>query len=301
MNNIKNKLVKREFLEGIISKYTGPMKINSIRQFQKAFIHKSFCQVDCDNSDSDNYSSMKLDKYCVSNNERLEFLGDKVIDFIVTEYLFDKFPKEGEGFLTKLKSRIVKKESLSVLGEKLGFAEFMMVSSHVERIRGRDENPRLLEDIFESFVGTLYKDQKCNIKICRKFVLGVIKEFIDIKNLIDNNDNYKDSLLRYFHSKDYNSPVYHVIYSQGNSNSCEFTSVVLAPKEKFGNVSNDLINFQKEILSIVKKEDTDGYLKLTELFKTGVLLGLGKSKKRKGAEQECSKVALINLGVSTNF
>jgi len=175
---------------------------------------------------------MNLGKYFISDNERLEFLGDKVIDLVTTEYLFDKYPEKDEGFLTKLKAKLVRKESLSMLGDNLGFRKFMLISSHIERISGRN-NQRFLEDIFESFVGILYKDQKSDLNICRKFVLGVYNEFIDIDDLIKNNDNYKDSLLRLFHSKAWNHPVYDTIYYTGNVYAREFTVVITIPRERF--------------------------------------------------------------------
>lgn len=310
MNNINNKLINRGLIQNIINKYTGedkPIYINNIKKFQRAFVHKSFCIVDSDNSDSDNYSVMKFDKTTFSDNERLEFLGDKVIDLITTEFLFDKFPDKDEGFLTKLKSRIVKKESLSHLGEKLGFKELILISSHIERISGRN-NPRFLEDIFESFMGVLYKDQNSDLKICKRFLLGVYSEHIDLDNLINNNDNYKDSLLRYFHTQGWGHPVYNTIYHIGNVYSREFTNILLVKKSIVISKTPRLFRRQKEILNIIKNdmkdcegENKEGLEKLTLLLKDNTLLGMGKSNTKKYSEQECSKDCLLNLNISVNF
>ena len=142
MNNIHNIFFTKNDIENIINKYLSkPIKIGSIELYQKAFIHKSFCIMDPDNSDSDNCSVINYNfnsKNNSNHNERLEFLGDKIIDFITTEYLFDKYPSENEGFLTKLKSKMVNKDSLANLGEKLNFKKFILISSHVERISGRN-------------------------------------------------------------------------------------------------------------------------------------------------------------------
>jgi ribonuclease-3 len=314
MNNIKNKLITRFNIESIINRYLGdtPIRINNLKHFQRAFVHKSFCIVDQDNSDSDNCSSMNLGKYFISDNERLEFLGDKVIDLITTEYLFDKYPEKDEGFLTKLKSKLVRKESLSALGDSLGFRKYILISSHIERISGRN-NQRFLEDIFESFVGILYKDQKSDLNICKKFILGVYNEFIDIDELIKNNDNYKDSLLRLFHSKAWNHPVYDTIYYTGNVYAREFTVIITLSKEKFAESGESsetvklVAKHQSEMLKVIKSENEEEYTKLVDKLNGKdnsdghVLLGMGKSNTKKSAEQACSKDCLENLRVSVNY
>src|SRR4029078_3007379 len=253
MNNIKNKLIKKNDIELIINRFMGetPIKINNIKQLQTAFMHKSLAIVDQDNDESDNCSAINSDKFLITNNERLEFLGDRVIEMVTSEFLFDTYPDKDQGFLTKIKSKMVKKKSLSMLGERLGFKQFMLLSSHIERIYGR-ENVRLLEDIFESFVGALYKDQKSDLNICRKFVLGVYAEFIDIDELINTNDNYKDSLLRYFHSKSWDHPVYKPLYYTGPVYMREFTIAVLIPNDKpnLPNLKDPyLVKKQKHILT----------------------------------------------------
>lgn len=303
MNNICNKLITKDKIEAIINTYmpaNEQVSINNIKKFQKAFIHKSFCNVvDSDNSDSDNYCSIDYNPVFVSSNERLEFLGDKVIDLITTEFLFDKYPDKDEGFLTKLKSRLVKKESLAYLGEKLGFKELLLLSSHVERIDGRN-NSRFLEDIFESFMGTFYKDQYSNLNICKHFLLEVYNRHIDINDLINNNDNYKDSLLRYFHSKGWGNPEYKHIYYIGSVQAREFTCIVLIEPEHLGDKAKLLQGKRNEILNVIardQKVEEYNEINSTKL----VILGIGKGSKRKMAEQECSKNCLNNLDISLNF
>jgi dsRNA-specific ribonuclease len=267
--------------------------------YQTPFVQKSFCTTDADNSESDNCSSIKFNSYDNITNERLEFLGDKVIDFITTEFLFDLFPGKDEGFLTKLKSRMVKKESLANLGRNLGFKEYMLISPHLERNDGRN-NPRFLEDIFESFIGGLYKDQNSNIDIARNFVLGVYSEFIVIDDLININDNFKDSLLRYFHSQSYGHPVYTSLSDPGNS-SKEFTTILLIPKKVILAENNfKLEKIQEKILDTDKNE-IKAHDNLSLLLQTNFLIGLGKAKTKKASQQQCSRDTLINLGISLNY
>lgn len=314
MNNIHNKLINKNIIENIINKYMGdnPIRINNIKKFQKAFIHKSFCIIDNDNSDSDNCCAIEVNTNFNSSNERLEFLGDKVIDLITTEFLFDKYPDKDEGFLTKLKSRLVKKESLSYLGDKLGFKNLLLLSSHVERISGRN-NPRFLEDIFESFIGILYKDQHSNLNICKIFLLGVYDEFIDLNEIINNNDNYKDSLLRYFHSKVWDHPVYKNIYHIGNVYSREFTTLVLINNDNNldTSIKSKIQANQQKILNVIKNDisfnqqelNTSIFTELQQLLQAEnkIILGIGKGNTKKITEQNCSKDCLINLNISLNY
>ena len=110
MNNINNILITREYIEELVFFFSKKrIQINNLGLFQKAFIHKSFWNYDTSNDAADSCCVLELPQQ--GHNERFEFLGDKVIDMIVTEFLFDKYPLKDEGFLTKLKSKIVKKES----------------------------------------------------------------------------------------------------------------------------------------------------------------------------------------------
>jgi dsRNA-specific ribonuclease len=159
----------------------------------------------------------------------------------------------------------------------LGFKNFLLISSHVERISGRD-NPRFLEDTLESFIGVLYKDQKSNLNICRAFLLAVYDKHLNLDDLININDNYKDSLLRYFHSKSWGHPEY---ISEETANK-EFKSII--------NIDISLLD--KNTLEKIKTCPRDGQK---------IILGKGQGKTKKIAQQECSKNCLLNLKISTNY
>lgn len=302
MNNIKNKLISKTSIERVINRYNKtnvPTLVNNVSLYQTSFVQKSFANMDQDNSASDNCCSISLN-YTTSSNERLEFLGDKIIDFITTEFLFDSFPDKDEGFLTKLKSRIVKKQSLADLADKLGLREYMLISTHVERNNGRN-NPRFLEDVFESFIGGFYKDQNSDIMVIKKFLLGVYDEFVDLENLINVNDNFKDSILRYFHSKNYGHPVYTSLNDSDNTTVIkQFVSAILVPFESLT---------EPEDVSQVKKNQEKTLKSLPEeprniLLKTlngHFVLGVGVGETKKSSQQNCSKQTLINLRVSLNY
>lgn len=279
MNNINNKLIEKNHIEALINKYidiyytnleqtNDPFNldkeilpkvnkvfitINNIENIQKAFIHKSFWNVTNIYDETDAFSCIYLNKEEFGDYEKSEFRGDKVIDLITLDYITDLFPNKEVGFLTDLKSRIVRKESLANLGEQLGFKEYILFSSHIDKITkentGRD-NKRFLEDIFESFIGKLYIDQNSNIDVIRPFLLGVYKIFIDIDFLINNDINYKTSLLKFFHSQKFAHPIYIDLYFLGPVTNREFVSIVTLDKTLLnGNIHyNDLIAQQNEFL-----------------------------------------------------
>jgi ribonuclease-3 len=96
------------------------------------------------------------------DNERLEFLGDAVLELTVSEYLFDKHPERLEGELTKLRASIVCEPSLVNFAEELDFGAYVMLGKGEELTGGRTR-PALLADVFESFIGALYLDQGLEI------------------------------------------------------------------------------------------------------------------------------------------
>jgi len=299
MNNVYNKRLTKDFIENLFLKHAKvPIQINNIDKIQKAFIHKSFYNENYLNNDADNTCCMEF--FDDETNERYEFLGDKVIDVIVTEYLFDIFPKKDEGFLTKLKSRIVRKESLCKLGEQLSFKDYIMISPHVEKIKGR-QNKRFMEDIFEAFIGALYKDQKSNIDIIRMFLLGVISSYINIHELSLVNENYKDILMRFLHVKTLGVPSYKVVHTMNEETTVNqgLISIVYVLKDKLiSNVSNseDYTTF----LELDKTTRKNPYVKGQE--DTLLILGIGEpGNTKKISEQKAAYQALQDLNVSKDF
>ncbi|SEK84215.1 RNAse III [Carnobacterium iners] len=94
----------------------------------------------------------------IKDNERIEFLGDAVLELIISRYLFEHYPTLPEGHLTKLRARIVCEASLSLFAKDCGFDHYIRLGKGEERMDGR-KRPALLCDLFESFIGALYLDQ----------------------------------------------------------------------------------------------------------------------------------------------
>jgi ribonuclease III len=123
-----------------------------------------------------------------SNNERLEYLGDSILGSIVAEYLYTKYPRENEGFLTQLRSRIVSRQSLNQLGKKLGLI------THISADWSSMRNSSAAGDAFEALVGAVYLDKGFNTTkqfICRR----ILDWHIDLKSLEENDTDFKSQFI----------------------------------------------------------------------------------------------------------
>jgi dsRNA-specific ribonuclease len=198
---------------------------------------------------------------------------------------------------------LVQKGMLGGIAEKLGFKDLMILSNHGERINSR-ENIRYLEDIFEAFMEALFQDTNENYKICKNFLLGIYKNFVNIQELIDNEIDHKSALLKFFHTKRYGPPKYSNIYYIGPTFSREFTCFVGVPNTVFilDNPPLDLTKCQQYILDTLRTDikneeisNLDAYKEFSDLMKTTVVVGMGKGASKKEAEQNCSLECLKNL------
>ena len=151
-------------------------KPKNLELYTQAFSHKSVAKK--------NTRGLKL------SNERLEFLGDSVISTIVSEYLFEKFPNEDEGYLTQMRSKIVSRKNLNLLGEKIGLEPF------VKYLKGNFPYKSLLGNVFEALFGAIYLDKGYK-KAKEVFIKYILEEYINLRNLEANNIDYKSQLLIY--------------------------------------------------------------------------------------------------------
>ena len=126
------------------------------------------------------------------NNERLELLGDAILDAIICEYLFKKYPYKEEGFMTELRSKIVNRKSLNEVGTKLGLLEKL----NFNRRSMTDVSKDLGGNTFEALVGAVYLD--AGFEATRKFILKrVLKNLIDVDTLEQTNTDYKSQIFHY--------------------------------------------------------------------------------------------------------
>lgn len=194
--NNKNYLLQNEDLINIFKNHgLENIKINNINLFRTAFVHQSYCTMK--NLDFKN-SNSKCPDDCLPlqdmSYERLEFLGDSILEMIVSSYIFERYPDQNEGFLSKLRTKIVNGKMLGFLANKLGLNKYAIISKQVEESNGRN-NYKIMEDIFEALLGSLFIDNDNNYDIVYNFVIYILENYLDFSDLISTKNNYKDILI----------------------------------------------------------------------------------------------------------
>ena len=162
--------------------------------------------------DFDKYLSVFTHKSAVRDTgrqsyERYEYMGDAVINFVVAKYLYDRFPEADEGFLTRVRTKLVSGKFLSHLSERLGLQHLVTMNRKAIQ-QGWYSNPRIMEDVFESLVGCLYLD--LGLMPARNFVLSMIERHATFDDLLKDT-NYKDALMRYAQARGLALPEYRVL------------------------------------------------------------------------------------------
>ncbi len=149
----------------------------NITYFQTAFLHKSATYID--------HTGV------VVNNERLEYLGDAILDAIIGDYLYALYPKEDEGFLTQTRSKIVNREKLYLLALKIGLENFIVL--HTKQFVSKKN---IYGDAFEALIGAIYLDK--GFYVTYDFVINkIVKKHIDLELLIETNKNYKSQIIEW--------------------------------------------------------------------------------------------------------
>lgn len=164
------------------------------------------------------------------SNERLEFLGDAILDSVVAEFLFKKFPFKNEGFLTELRSRLVKRETLNILAEKTGLNRLVEINVSVN-----GKNSSIYGNALEAFVGAIYLDH--GYKFSYDFIINkLIKPYLNIQDVIDSNRNFKSTIIEWA-QKNGHSIAFEIVKEEGDNHKKFFNSVVLLNNEPVGDGS----------------------------------------------------------------
>ena len=207
-----------------IEKITN-FRVKNLIHYQRALVHKSIEKV------VRSLENTKIPEYMKKSNERLEFLGDAVINIVIAELLFKKFTENDEGFLTRIRTKLVNGKTLCYLSEKIGLDKYLLLSKNLINIKERS-NKRILEDAFEAFIGAIYLDQGFNH--AKTFTLNVFNNFINIDSIL-NDDNYKDILLRYTQNCENKSiPDYSILEESGPSHNKLFKIQVIINGKRCG-------------------------------------------------------------------
>jgi ribonuclease-3 len=191
--------------------------IKNLNLYRNAFVHKSYCTMKNDDFETGND---RCPSDCLPlqemSYERLEFLGDAILGVVVARYLYDRFPDQAEGFLSRMRTKIVNGKMLGHLGQVIGFPKFAIISKQVEQGQGR-ENYKIMEDIFEAFIGAIYMDFQTEADMpempaasrsvvpptgigyymAETWVIAIMEKYLDFADLIQQRTNFKDILVRY--------------------------------------------------------------------------------------------------------
>ena len=274
--NENNKLITSEYVTTLLKNYGINIKVNNLNIFQEAMIHLSYLV-----RNEDFYKNNKTKVYQIQSNdiepldsrlvaiplqkrsyERLEFLGDAIIHSILAEYLFKRYSYADEGFMTKLRTKIENGNTLFLLSKKIGLNEYVLISRYVEKNGGRITNENLLEDIFEAFIGALYLD--ANYDVCNKFLITLIEKEINLAQMLNEETNFKEKLLQYFHLRKWQDPKYDSLSCEGPENKKVYTMYVKCIKN---------------------------------IHDTGEVVGKGVGSSKKMGEQMAAKQAMINFSI----
>lgn len=298
--NPKNKLVTKSDIEQILASQEVTTPIGKLDYYQQSFVHKSYCKKTEEENAAQNIEIVPCPKTLIplqdESNERLEFLGDAVVNFVVGRYLYERYPDQDEGFMTRIRSKLVRSQALAEFATNLGLDEYLLISKHVEDRCGGRKGQRILEDVFESFIGAMYLDfNRLDMKqpdrergesegkgeagkkgdagrepleffsgygfhICEVFLTNLIETRVDFTKLLLLDTNYKDQLLRYYQQHFQDTPRYHELSIDGPSHHRVFTMAVTDDKNE--------------------------------------IIGRGKAASKKKAEQIASREALVHFGVS---
>ncbi len=289
--NIRNKLISVDDVFAIFARVGMKVTVQNLALYQQAFVHKSYIQAalqwEGDESAVGRYGCTDHDfERCVpalqregylppeydlgsmvplqdSCGETLEFVGDAVCGLSVGTYLKTRYPEENEGFLTRLRTRLVCGSKLGEFAERIGLAEHVVMSRYVEIVNCGRKNHKVLEDFFENFVGALFEDSGMNFTVCHEFIIRVVERYADLVDMIAHENNHKDTLLRFF-QKHFNGafPVYKEIA-----------------------VDVDQNGIKTYTCGVISADNPDH------------VIATGTDRKKRTAEQECSRKALEYFGV----
>ncbi|MBO8162395.1 MAG: ribonuclease III [Brevibacillus sp.] len=166
----------------------------------------------------------------ISDNERLEFLGDAVLELTVSQFLYKSFPKMSEGEMTKLRAAIVCEPSLVKFAQLLRFGDLVLLGKGEELTGGR-QRPALLADVFEAFIGALYLDQ--GLDVVFRFMEKYVYPRID-KGEFTQITDFKSQLQEFVQQENLGEIQYRIIQERGPAHNREFVSEVLLNDKPLG-------------------------------------------------------------------
>ncbi|HMB41564.1 MAG TPA: ribonuclease III [Balneolaceae bacterium] len=185
--------------------------------FKRALRHRSIV-------DNNKYESFET-------YERLEFLGDAVLDLIITEILFEIYPKENEGYLTKLRAKIVRGDTLCELSKNLQLNEYLEVGERASG-QGIELSKSVLSDVFEALVAAIYISG--GYRSAFEFVRRTVESYLDFGEVVNHIDNHKSILMEFSQAEKWDLPTYKVISETGPGHNKTFTIAAFVNGKRLG-------------------------------------------------------------------
>jgi dsRNA-specific ribonuclease len=303
--NSLNREITLNEVQYILKKYGISATPHNLKLYQRAFVHVSYTKRPKTENDETNIiiSEKPSDSLPLKtkSNERLEFVGDGILECITKYYLYRRFPKADEGFMTEKKIALVKNEHIGKLALHMGLNKWFIISKHAEDKNIRN-NLKKLGCLFEAFIGALFLDfNKINIndengwfqnifvtgpgfQMAQIFIEKIFETHVDWMELISNEDNYKNILQVKIQKEFKTTPDY--IELCHNLNGYEMGVYLCLGKQIYDFKPEQAIPYQ-DLGSFQKIQET--FLEKGEIF---ILLGKSHHKIKKKAEQFACQIAI---------
>ncbi len=268
-----------------------PLKSESV--FHDAFTHPSYAGQLITLSNGSTYVTQSY--------QQLEFLGDSIVNTCIVNYLLNKYPDKDEGFLSKMKIKLIQTKQLAKFATDIQLDKFIKINSIQQNMK-----MTTLEDVFEAFIGAMFKT--FGFDYCLDFLSQLLDKYVDLHKLEHTNDNYKDTLMRYFKTlKNFNDPRYYLVFESN------YKSLVAIPKSAFESINDQTIkqNIRRihnkvsteitavEVFDVVSQRPKN--TPVTKFVQDFVIVGYGYNYKKKLAEQFAAKNALEAFKCPFNF
>ncbi len=176
--------------------------------FEQALVHRSYLQV--------------AEKEAVVSNERLEFLGDSILNMLIGEFLFHRYTDIQEGELTKLRSRLVNRKALTLCARAIHLEEVILLNSSAEQSLTQG-NDSLLADAFEAIIAAIYLDSDYNLGAVKEFLARTLLTPETCEKILFIDENFKSILLEYMQAQGLGAPRYIVVKEEGPDHERIFT------------------------------------------------------------------------------
>jgi len=298
-------------VQSILTKYGVPGQVYNLNLYKRAFVHRSYTKRSHIENQSQNITIVEKPVDCLplktKSNERLEFLGDGILELVTKYYLYRRFPKENEGFMTEKKIAIVKNEAIGKIAMEMHLNQWLILSRHAEEKKIRT-NLKKLGCLFEAFLGALFLDfNKISIKdedkwfqnvfvtgpgfqIAQKFVENIFEKHIDWIALITNDDNYKN-ILQVKIQKEFKVTPDYLVISHDVENGYTMGVYLCIGYQVHNLTPNDAIPFGKNMSSF---QDIQSYIE-KNAGKIFLFMGQGQHKIKRKSEQQACYSALQTL------